>query len=242
MTRYPCAECKKECLSELLGTYLLVLLGPASIILASALPGLNALGALASIAFAFGGTVTTVILLFGKYSGAHVNPAITLAHSIARIMRQGLFVPYLLFQLVGGLLAGFTLKWVFGSMGSPSSLGSTKLASSISPSAGIVLELIGTFILSMSALVASSRIHNPLKQGLLVGTTLSVLIFFVGPATGAGFNPARSLGPAVASGYFANQYIYWVGPLTGACLAGLIFGIIRRRHARRETLGTVCMC
>lgn len=221
---------------------MLVLLGLASIILASALPGLNPLGALASIAFAFGGTVTTVIILLGKNSGAHINPAITLAHTLARIMRRGLFVPYLLFQLVGGLPAGFTLKWVFGAMGSTSSLGSTKLASNISPSTGMVLELIGTFILSISALVASSQIRNPLKQGLVVGTTLFVLILFIGPATGAGFNPARSFGPAVSSGYFANQYIYWVGPLIGASLAGLIFGSIRRRDVGRETLDTVCMC
>ena len=136
-------------------------------------------------------------------------------------------IPYLLFQTAGGMLAGLTLRIIFGPQGDGASLGSTKLVTSVSPLTGIGLEALGTFILAVSALAATAWIGRAVLQAIAVGGTLTVLILFIGPLTGAGFNPARSLGPALASGYFSNLYVYVIGPLLGALLAGLLFREIR---------------
>ena len=96
---------------------------------------------------------------------------------------------------------------------------------------GIGIEALGTFILAVSALAATAWISRAVLQALVVGCTLTVLILFIGPLTGAGFNPARSLGPALASGYFSNLYVYVIGPFVGALLAGLLF---RQIHVPRN--------
>lgn len=213
---------KRESLSELVGTYLLVVIGPASIIATSAFSVAEPL-ALCMVALAFGGIVSVVILGLGRYSGSIINPAITLAAASANLLRKELVVPYLVFQTLGGILAGFTLRLLFLSTGDPTRLGSTMLAGGISPGLGIVLEAAGTFMLSSSALIATTRIKQTRFQALLVGATLFVLILFIGPLTGAGLNPARSLGPSLASGYFSDLYVYLLGPIAGGMVAGLLF-------------------
>jgi MIP family channel proteins len=234
---FPCAKCKKECLSELIGTYVLVFIGPASIVTLS-LISLSGLEALALVALAFGGTVALMILAFGKHSGSVINPAITVAAASAKLLKKDLIVPYLFFQILGGILAGLTLRLVFFSALDSTLLGSTQLVSGMNPLLGLALEFAGTFVLATSALIASTRIKKTKYQALFVGTTLSILILFIGPLTGAGFNPARSLGPSLASGYFTNLYVYFVGPVAGALVAGLLFRVIRDRGKRNP----VCLC
>lgn len=231
---FPACGHRKECLSELLGTYLLVFIGPASVVVASLVPNLSSLGALTSVAAVFGCTVASLIILLGKHSGAHINPAISVANAVAGTLRKELLLPYIAFQLLGGLLAGLSLRIVFDNLASTSYLGSTRLAAGITPIEGIILEIAGTFALAISAMFASSFIRNPVCQGILVGSTLFALIMLIGPLTGASFNPARSIGPSIFSGYFSGQVVYWVGPLAGAGLAGLTFGASKRHHGQRR--------
>ncbi len=234
----PCLNCKKECLSELAGTYLLVLIGPASVIVLSII-SLSGLEALALVALTFGGTVAAIILVFGKHSGSIINPAITVAAASAKLLKRHLIVPYLFFQMVGGILAGITLRSIFFSALDSTDLGSTKLASSINPVLGMAFEAVGTFILASSAMIASTTIKKPHYQALFVGTTLFILILFIGPLTGAGFNPARSFGPSLASEYFTNLDVYFIGPIIGALVAGLLFRLIRENGTKRNL---VCLC
>jgi MIP family channel proteins len=241
LAKFPCSNCKKECLAELIGTYLLVLVGPASVVLAPMIPDITTNQSLLIIAITFGGIVGFLIVLFGEHSGAVFNPAITLGASVANSLRVKYFAPYLFFQICGGLIAGLTLKMMFGSLSSSAELGSTRLAFGISPILGISLEAAGTFVLTTSALLASAKIKSRRNQGLLVGLTLFFLILLIGPLTGAGFNPARSLGPSLASGYFQNLYVYFVGPLIGAIVAGLVFRGIRNGRSKRN-LNIVCLC
>lgn len=215
----------------MLGTYLLVFLGPGSMVLSNLL-GLTKIEALVFVAAVFGATVTGAILLLGRLSGANINPAVTVGSTLAGISKRGLFAPYVISQVAGGLLAGLTLKLAFGSLGSATSLGSTKLAAGVSPIEGIVLEIAGTLVLVVSALAAASFLKSPLKQAVLVGGTLFVLIIFIGPFTGASLNPARSLGPSVFSGYLDNQAVYYIGPLIGGACAGLIFRGVRSSHGK----------
>jgi MIP family channel proteins len=227
----------------MLGTYLLVFIGPASVVVASTLPSLSSVEALTFVAAVFGCTVGSIILVLGRHSGAHVNPAITLASMLAGAFNRELFVPYLVFQITGGLLAGLSLFLAFRTFPSSASLGSTKLAVGIGPLEGFALEVVGTFLLAISALAASSFLKSPARQAVLVGATLFVLIILIGPLTGASFNPARSLGPSVFSDYLSGQIVYLVGPLIGAVCAGLMFGLVNRSHGRRnKKLDLVCVC
>ena len=223
----------KRCASELIGTYALVVAGPSSIILLSTLSLFSTPEALYLVALTFGVSVSVIIILLGEHSGAVINPALTLAAASAQLLRRNLVIPYLLFQTVGGILAGLTLRLVFSPLGDVTSLGSTKLATSISPVMGIGLEALGTFILAVSALAATAWISRAELQALAVGGTLTLLILFIGPLTGAGFNPARSLGPALASEYFSNLYVYVIGPFVGALLAGLFFREIQLSFGRK---------
>jgi glycerol uptake facilitator-like aquaporin len=169
----PCSSCKKQCVSELLGTYALVFLGPGSVVIASLIPNFTGFWATVFIGSVFGGTVGTMIFFLGKHSGAVINPAVTFGVTLARILHSRYFIPYLFFQVVGGLLAGLTLKILFSSVGSTNvRLGSTALSPGINPVLGFTLEVIGTFVLTTSALLASTRLHKAWQQGLLVGLTL----------------------------------------------------------------------
>lgn len=221
------AQSRNRLVSEVLGTYILVLIGPGAVVLTSAsrLPAFESLLLVASV---FGCVVAGLIVLLGEISGAHINPAMTLASAASGSLRRSLIVPYVLCQLAGAAGAGLTLSLVFGVLNS-ASLGATKLASGVSPVEGASLEVAGTFVLATSALTAGAYLgRRTLAKASLVGLTLFVLIVFIGPFTGASFNPARSLGPSIFSGYFRSQLVYYVGPLTGGLLAGLAFTGARR--------------
>jgi MIP family channel proteins len=217
----------KKCVSEFIGTYALVVAGPSSVILLPKLSLSSTPEGLVLVALTFGLTVSAIIILLGEHSGAVINPALALAAASARLLKGELLVPYILFQTAGGILGGLTLGLVFHSLGDSTNLGMTELAANISPMAGIALEALGTFTLAASALAATSWIRQSELQALVVGGTLTVLIVLIGPLTGAGFNPARSLGPALASDYFSNFYVYVIGPVVGALVAGLLFRRIR---------------
>ena len=208
---------------------MLVLIGPGTIAAVSLAQGIPPFEALVIIGFAFGATVALVILLLGRISGAHINPAITLAHTVAGKTTLEMFLPYVSFQVLGGLLGAFTVKLVFSQFGSSVDLGATKLASGVSVPVGILLETGGTFVLAMSGFLASSRIHKKPGEAALIGSTLFVIILALGPLTNASLNPARSLGPALATGYFTNLYVYWIGPLAGGLIAGLVYRLFEKR-------------
>lgn len=227
------------------GTYLLVFFGPGSLVMATLL-GFPPVETLLFVAAVFGTTVASVILVLGRFSGAHINPAISLGSALSGLLRRELFVPYLVFQTAGGLLAGLSLRVAFGAVKSSVSLGSTKLAAGISPVEGIALEAAGTFFLASSALLAASFVRSPAKQALLVGGTLFILIILIGPLTGASLNPVRSLGPSLFSGYSSDQIVYYIGPIAGAACSGVVFGALRKSHGKKRSekkeLNLVCMC
>jgi len=220
-------SCKtRECISEFLGTYILVLFGVGSIIISGSV---NSAARSVFVAFVFSGTVSLAVLLFGKHSGAHINPAVTLAHVFARKIKNGLMLPYITFQALGAILAALSLRLFFlNQTVIPADLGSTELAIGVTPILGIFLETIGTFLLCLTALTATLYVRQPWRQALLVGVTLFTLILLLGQLTGASFNPARTIGPALASGHWNNILVYLIGPLMGASLAAVPFRLKHR--------------
>ena len=227
MVSIPCSGCKRECSAEFAGTYLLVLFGAGSVIVSSFIKGFFALVFVAGI---FGGTVALVILLLGKHSGAHINPAVTIAHALAKRTRNELVLPYICFQALGAVVGALTLRIFFLSQTVfPADLGSTELALGVTPLYGIILEALGTFALCSSALMATFYVRKPSRQAVLVGGTLFVLILLIGNLTGASFNPARSIGPAVSSDHWSNILVYLIGPFLGAVCAALPFRLNNNR-------------
>jgi MIP family channel proteins len=231
------SKCKRECSAEFLGTCLLVLFGAGSVIVSSAFTSVTGL---VFVAGTFGGTVSLVILFLGRYSGAHINPAVTVTHKIARKTRSDLIVPYICFQVLGGVVAALTLHMFFSKQAVlPADLGSTELALGMNAPLGIAVETIGTFLLCSAALTATFYVRQPINQAALVGGTLFFLILLFGPLTGASFNPARSIGPALFSWHWRDQYVYLVGPLLGAILAAVPFRLIQDDKKAEDS---VCMC
>jgi len=225
MGLFPWSRCKKECSSEFVGTYFLVLFGAASVIVSASVNGTIALVFVASV---FGGTVALMVLLLGRHSGAHINPAVTLAHAFAKKTRNDLILPYVTFQALGAILAAFTLRLFFLNRSvMPADLGSTDLAIGVTPIYGVFLEAIGTFLLCSAALVATSFVRQPWRQAALMGGTLFLLILLLGHLTGASFNPARSIGPALSSGHWSNIIVYLVGPFLGATFAAVPFRFLQ---------------
>src|SRR2546430_12280021 len=146
-----------------------------------------------------------------------------------------MFVPYISFQVLGGLLGAFTVKLIFSQFGSPADLGTTKLAGGVSLPVGTLLEATGTFVLAMSGFVASLRIHKKPGEAALIGSTLFVTILALGPLTNVSLNPVRSLGPALASGYLTNLYVYWLRPVTAGVNSGLALRLVAAFQASRSS-------
>ena len=213
----PCGQCRSECSAEFIGTFLLVFFGAGIVALTTPFSGSFVL---TEIAATFGIVVAVVILSMGRISGAHINPAVSLAQAISGRLRRGLLLPYLFFQTAGGVAAGLVLRLIFHPDGSSVYLGSTTL--SVSIMLGFALEIIGTFTLALVILRVSSRASSLKYQALVIGLTLFVLILALGPLTGASFNPARSLGPALASGHVDNTWLFLAAPPIGAALAAFV--------------------
>ncbi len=215
----PCYECRTVCASEFLGTLTLVVAGAGIVALTSLM---RLAGSLSLVAFVFGLTVAALGVTLGRFSGAHVNPAVSLAHVLAGRLRVGLYVSLVLFQVLGAVVAGIILRLFFPVSPVSSFLGSTTLASTVTPWAGIILESAGTLVLCNVILHPPWGGLGPRGKSIVVGCTLFILIVILGPLTGASLNPARSLGPALVSGHLENLEVYLVGPLAGGVVAGVI--------------------
>ena len=228
------AQLKMKFLSELVGTFAISFFASAAIVLGFLVPGLDATGRLVFAALVPGCTLALDITFLARYSGSHVNPAITVTFASAGSFKRGLVVPYFAFQLLGGLLAGLTLFLVFDSVVQSASLGSNKLGTGVGPVEGIALEVIGTMLLCLVVLYAVAFIKGSGKQGIVAGAALFVLIMILGPISGGSLNPVRSLGPAIFSGYLDGQYVYVIGPIVGAAIAGVVFRAERGRRASEQ--------
>jgi len=190
------------------------------------------------ISLGHGAAIGIMIYAFGHISGAHINPAVTIAMLITRNIKGKDAAGYIGSQLVGGIAAAFTHRAIlpeagarvnFGTQAGPSELLNSSAAS------GLGVEIILTFFLVTTIFMAA--IHKKAAAGM-AGIAIGGMIFLlhlVGvPLTGASMNPARTLGPAIASGYWNFHWIYWVGPIVGAIIAGLIMQYVYVKKAEKE--------
>lgn len=207
-------------IAEFVGTFTLVFIGAGA--------GAVGVGGLVGVALAFGFVVAGLIYTFGSVSGTHINPAVTIAMWRVGEIDAARALAYIVAQLLGGIVGALSLGFVLrGTMWAGEGLGMTELASGVSAGQGFVLEALLTFLLVNAVLHAGVRGAAGNHAGLAIGLTLIALILMGGPITGAGLNPARSLGPAIATGNFVDLWIYVVGPIAGALGAVALFRWLR---------------
>jgi MIP family channel proteins len=211
--------------AEAVGTFLFFFVGIGAVILGSYTG--DASGGLIGVAFAHGLALAVMVSALGAVSGGHFNPAVTFGVWITgRIdaMRGGLYV---IAQLVGGLAAALVLRWVFPeSSWEPVALGTPAVGPEISVAAAIVIEAVLTMALLVAVFGTAIDPRAPKIGGLAIGLAVAADILMGGPLTGAAMNPARWFGPAVASGTYADWYVWWIGPLVGAAIVGLVYRLV----------------
>jgi MIP family channel proteins len=227
-------------LAEFIGTFALIFRGPAAAAVVGdgvGLPGV------AAIAFAHGFTVTAFALAYGSVSGGHFNPSVTIAVLAAGAMRAGEAAGYIVSQLVGGVCGALVLWVVLGGaetgLGTPAlahnlALGVTTLT--ITPAEGFMIEAVLAFFLATVVLSTAVAGRAGNLAPLAIGMTLTLNIIMGGALTGAAFNPARALGPMVATGNFTDVWLYMTAPIVGAIVAAILHtGLARLAHERTTT-------
>jgi aquaporin Z len=208
----------KNYIAEVLGTFMLVFFGTGAAVFAGTNEGIGKLG----IALAFGLAIIAAAYSVGKYSGAHLNPAVSLAMFIDKRLSGLDLVGYIVGQLVGATLASFVMSFLAPAMGLESDkLGQTTFDTLTSGEA-FITELLLTFIFVFVILHVTEG-ENSDKAGIVIGLTLTMSIFVGINLTGAGLNPARSFGPAVFAGgeALSQLWVYILAPLVGGALAAL---------------------
>ena len=206
-------------IAEACGTFWFFFIGAGAILTAAVNNG-----TLLDVALAHGVTLAVAISAFGGLSGAHFNPAVTFGLAIAGRHPWARVPTYWLAQLVGGVLAGFTLRYVFDfaiAAIDRTHLGTPALAGPVTPMVGIVIEALLTIFLVWAVYGTAVSPLAPPIAGFGIGLAVMTDILLGGPLTGAAMNPARWFGTAVPAGFFDNWYVYWIGPLLGAAIAGV---------------------
>lgn len=190
--------------AELSGTALMVAVGCGSIAYGASLP---------IICLAFAVAVTTAILIFGPISGAHINPAVSIAFYRHGNLEKNALIPYISAQIIGGILAAITI----------SGAGPTTIAANHNYLSAFFIEVFITFVLMANILWIIGNSDNRIIISSWIGGWVGILAFLFGPATGASMNPARTIGPNLISGIYSNMPLYIISTIIGAWLAAELF-------------------
>lgn len=210
----------KKYLAEFLGTFALVFCGTGAVVVDELRGGaITHVG----VAITFGLIVMVLIYTFGEKSGAHFNPAVSIAFAVHKVFPVKQVPPYVLSQLAGGLAASGVLKILF-----PASmlLGATLPSGTAMQS--WILELLLTLFLMLAILsVSDGSKEKGLFAGVAVGSMVLLEAMFAGPVSGASMNPVRSLAPALVSQHLEYSWIYLTAPVTGSVLAVFVYRLMK---------------
>ena len=220
----------KKSVAEFIGTFWLVLGGCGSAVLAAAFPELGI--GFTGVALAFGLTVLTMAFAIGHISGCHLNPAVSLGLAVAGRFKFSELPAYVIAQVLGAIVAAALLAWIAG--GAPGFDIAGGLASNgygehspggYSMGAGFVTEVVLTLMFLFVILGATDK-RAPAGFGpIAIGLCLTLIHLISIPVTNTSVNPARSTGPALMVGDWAvaQLWLFWVAPLIGAAVAGLVY-------------------
>ena len=210
----------KKCASELLGTFALVFFGCGSMILSEINPSAISVD---SIPIIFGLIVAAMIYALGHVSGAHFNPAVSIAFYQNKNINLKELCWYIPSQIIGAVLASFSHGFFFGKN---HSFGMT--INKLTVSQGAFLEiLISMFLMLTIISVATNEKISKHIAGFSIGGIIAVCSFVAGPFTGASMNPARSIGPAVLANNYNDILLYLLAPIIGMLIANYIYNYIK---------------
>jgi len=218
----------RKCIAEVLGTFLFVFVGAGSAVASQYLGITDPGSALLVAAFANGLGLAIGISVTMGVSGGALNPAVTIGLLLGRKMSARDVLPYIVAELIGATLAGVLLMASSPtSVGAAAHWGAPTLSSAISVAQGTLFELLMTFLLVLAVYGTIVDPRAPKIAGFGVGLVVVADVLVGGPFTGAAMNPARAMGPMIASLSFPSYwYIYWIGPIIGAAIAGLVYSRI----------------
>ena len=236
------SDMSRRVVAEFFGTFWLTFGGCGSAVLAAGFPGLG-IGFL-GVAFAFGLTVLTMAYAVGHISGGHFNPAVTLGLWAGGRCANKHVIPYLVAQLVGAILAAAVL-WVIAS-GKPDWIAGGFAANgygNLSPgkyglAACFVTEILATFFFLFIIIGTTSKGAATGFAGIPIGLSLTLIHLVTIPVTNTSVNPARSTGPALFAGgaYIGQLWLFWLVPIAGAVIAGLLTRWMYRDEAILDTI------
>lgn len=222
----------KKLLAEFIGTFWLVLGGCGSAVLAATFGGdmSGTLGiGLVGVSLAFGLTVLTMAYTIGHISGCHLNPAVSLGLAVGGRFSFSELPGYVIAQVLGAIVAAFTLSVIAGgAAGYEGGLASNGMGSAspggYSIAAGMTTEVVMTFMFLLIILGATSSRAPAGFAPIAIGLGLTLIHLISIPVTNTSVNPARSTGPAILEGgiYLQQVWMFWLAPLVGAALAGLV--------------------
>jgi MIP family channel proteins len=207
--------------AEAVGTFALVFVGAGS--LASKYYPETGFGLL-NVAVAHGVVLAAMVSATMAISGGHLNPAVTAGLLVARRINVRTALTYIAAQLAAAVLAALLLKLVTpASIARADLLGTPTVGLNVTFARAVAFELVLTFFLVSTVFGTCVHPQAPKIGGLAIGMALLVGILAAGPISGGALNPARAFGPALVTGTWAGQAVYWIGPLLGGILAGLLW-------------------
>lgn len=220
----PRPDLLRRAAAEGIGVFALVFAGCGAIVAEAENPGtLGTVG----IALVFGLIVMTMVYATGHLSGAHLNPAVTVAFTLTRHFPRAEALAYVACQIAGALLAAGLLAAIWP--GQPAELGAT--LPSIGVGGAFVYEVVLTaFLMFVIMAVATDTRAVGAAAAIAIGGTVGLDALVGGPVTGASMNPARSLGPALVAGELHDLWIYLTAPLLGAAVGALAYQLVRGEH------------
>jgi aquaporin NIP len=220
----------RRALAEGLAAFALVFAGCGAVIANARYDA--ALGTI-GIGIVFGLVIVVMVDATGHLSGAHINPAVTVAFTLTRHFPLRAALAYIPAQLAGAVAAAFVLRGLWPDK--PGNLGAT--VPSITSASALVYEIVLTaFLMFVIMAVATDTRSVGAAAAIAIGGTVGLDAIFGGPVTGASMNPARSFGPAVAAWEWKDFWVYVVGPLVGAAVGALAYQLVRGEHPAAGTL------
>lgn len=214
--------------AEFIGTFALVYVGGAAIMMAS---GAQTGSGLVGVALAHGLVLAVFVSGLMRIS-AHFNPAVTIGFLAARRINPIMAGIYIAAQIIGAILAAYLLKATMpAEVFTMTRAGGQSISPDITGTQAFIIEAIATFMLTFVIFGTAVDPKAPRIAGLAIGFVVAADILAFGPLTGASMNPARSFGPAVVSGIFEAQVIYWTAPIFGSVVAALLYDTL---FIRRE--------
>jgi glycerol uptake facilitator protein len=226
----------QKLVAEVIGTAILVFIGAGSVPLTVFLTGSQPFGSaeLSTISFAFAFAIFAAVYSVGHISGCHINPAVTIALLATRKIDLATAVPYVLAQLVGGLVgAGLTYVILIGNDPAALGLGAVAVNAKAGNFVGFLAEVIGTAILVFTVFGAAVDGRAPAGfAGIVIGFIVYGVIILVGPITGAALNPARQIGPEILGGLIGAEthldqlWVYIAGPVVGGLAGAFLYEFV----------------